>query len=302
MNRIEITLFLLLFSTIFYSQNKKSSLEIIDLGTKEIQILGKIEPKNFEYHKNNLIKQLYQPHENLWKGYLGDEKAWISWVEKTALSKLQTWKNNNQIIPKKIYRQLKKHSKKMFRFTGYQPQGKWYILYGPAWTDLGGLGSGEMIIDLANKQNHSNDRIIQFLPHELNHQIYNIYQPQTEFKVLKRIIDEGFATYVSHVFHQQKYTLAQELGYTQTEFEFCVKNEEKLLQVLAKYHLNKEESVARQFADRNTKIGEGFPGAIGYFIGYRIVEEYVKRYGKNSWKDLYTASPLDILNKSRILK
>jgi len=57
-----------------------------------------------------------------------------------------------------------------------------------------------------------------------------------------------------------------------------------------------------KFGSRNAKIKENLPGAIGYFIGFKIVEEYVLKHGSESWKDIYTLSSEEVLEKSQFFK
>ena len=191
--------------------------------------------------------------------------------------------------------------KEMYLFTGEKPKGKWYIFYGPAWTDLGGLGSGEMLIDLANKNNISNDAIVFVYPHELNHQIYQNEINQSEDVVLNRILDEGFASYINYIFHQKKSTKAKELYYTEDEFMLCNSNDKKLVDFLSHYYNSHDEKLADKLASRHYKLNELLPGGIAYYLGFRIVEEYVKQYGEDSWKDIYKKKPIDVLFESKIL-
>ncbi len=64
--------------------------------------------------------------------------------------------------------------------------------------NLGGIDDGTMLIDLAHKANKSLDDIAAFIfLNEFNHQIFNNINPYKDKTVLSRIIDEGFACYVS---------------------------------------------------------------------------------------------------------
>jgi uncharacterized protein YjaZ len=190
----------------------------------------------------------------------------------------------------------------MTEFTGYQPKGKWYIFFGPKWTNAGGINDGIMLIDLAHSSNTSIEDIQKFFPHEVNHQIYFSTMQANTRAVLGRILDEGFATYVSYLYHNRKKSIARELGYTEEEYQICRTNDKKLIAVLAKYYQSDDNDLSRQFANRGYKISEEYPGAVGYYIGFRIVEEYVKHQGENSWKDIYTLAPEEVLKKSRILE
>ena len=42
--------------------------------------------------------------------------------------------------------------------------------------------------------------------------------------------------------------------------------------------------------------------AIGYYIGFRIVEEYVKENGKDSWKKIFAMKPEEVLTDRKIIR
>lgn len=284
-------------------QRKNNNLKVYNIADKEISLLNFTKNKDTQIKDKILIDTLYTPYSELWKGYLGDEKTFTEWFNETAYEKSKIWENKSKMINSKfLTKELEKTAYKMYKFTGYYPQGKWFILYGPAWTNLGGLNDGTMLIDLANENNSSEEKIIHFFTHELNHQIHSHTEPKTDKIVLKRIIDEGFATYVSYIFHKNKFSKAQELAYTPEEFKHCQENEDKLITLLKKHYNSTDEDISRDFADRNFKIGGKYPGGIGYYIGFRIVEEFVKNNGKDSWKNIYTMDVSEVLKQSKILK
>ena len=291
-----------LFISIFISSSlfaQKSELEIIDLGSKELKYLKKYYNNKIDSVK--LMDRIYVPYEEMWKGYIGNSSDFMNWVNSKNLDDLTKWQSNKNVNSKILANQLKVYEKEMFLFTGKRPQGKWYIFYGPAWTNLGGLGSGEMLIDLANKNNVSNDSIIFVYPHELNHQIYHNQINQSDDVVLNRILDEGFASYINYIFHQKKNSKAKELYYTEDEFNVCDSNDKVLVDFLSKYYTSKDEKIADNLASRSYKINDNLPGAIAYYLGFRIVEEYVKQNGEDSWKDIYKKKPIDVLLESKIL-
>lgn len=297
---MNLKLFLIfLFLNISYLFAQKSQLEIIDLGSKELKYLKKY--YNNKIDSTKLIQKIYTPYQQMWRGYLGNSSDFMHWVDSKSIKDLEIWQSNKNVNSKILTNQLVTYEKEMYLFTGEKPKGKWYIFYGPAWTDLGGLGSGEMLIDLANKNNISNDAIVFVYPHELNHQIYQNEINQSEDIVLNRILDEGFASYINYIFHQKKNTKAKELYYTEDEFMLCNSNDKKLVEFLSHYYNSHDEKLADKLASRNYKLNELLPGGIAYYLGFRIVEEYVKEYGEDSWKDIYKKKPIDVLFESKIL-
>lgn len=300
--KTKITALLLTFGLSWsFAQSKSTDFTVTDLATQQITKLQQLKSQTPQKREKAFTEQLYTPHESLWKGYLGDAKSFASWMNETGYAKLNEWKKKD-LNPELLTRELYKHAQKMQEFTGYQPVGKWYLIFGPAWTNLGGLSTSEMLIDLASAINTSNERIIKLYPHELNHQIYKNTVPESPRLVLNRVLDEGFATYVSYLYHKKKYTPAEELGYSEDQYQYCIDNELKIKDILRRYYRDENEETSRKLADRSHYIGENFPGAIGYFIGFRIVENYVKIHGENSWKDIYKMTPLEVLEKSQYLK
>ena len=136
----------------------------------------------------------------------------------------------------------------------------------------------------------------------MNHQIYENTCKINSDIVLHRILDEGFATYVSYIFHDKKIPKADELHYTQKEFNVCEKNDTNLINFLKENFEKNDSGLARNFANRTFKFNENLPGGIGYYLGFRIVEEYVKNNGKNSWKEIYKLTPEETLKKSKIFE
>lgn len=249
--------------------------------------------------KQVFTDSVYTPYAEFWNGYLGDADVVSSWMNE-SMNLLPEWKKKNELVDGKLLtRQFRETAQKMARLTGYEPKGKWYIVYGPAWTDLGGLGDFAMLIDLAHTSNNSNERILRMFPHELTHQIMtNVNQTYQHSSVLTAAVGEGFAVWMNEKYWGKKYTLAENLGYTEQELQLCDKNLETLKQILAGYSTSTDETIIQVFRNRSEKINPNIPGAIGYYLGYQIVKNYVQKFGKNSWKDIFKKSAEEIYQLS----
>lgn len=281
----------------------EQNLKVHDIGTTELLLLNRYRNTDTLTRNKILIDSIYIPYASFWKSYLGNDRVFINWINEKGYKQLDSWNNNTQAVnPDVLAQKLRGTAVEMSKLTGHFAKGDWYILYGPGWADLGGFGDGTMLIDLANFSVRNADRIVWLYPHELNHQIYANTLKIKENIVLNRILDEGFATYVSYIFHEKKYSIARELTFSETDYTFCVENEKELLKLLAdNYHKN-DETLSRQFADRTYKFKENYPGAVGYYLGFRIVEEYVKHHGTESWKQIYNLQPTEVLRRSKILE
>lgn len=286
------------------AQNKqKSGIEIIDISQKQIELMNMLQNELVEKRNAILIDSIYKPNSYLWNGYLGSESDFTDWVNNTAYKELESYNTKaNNIDLSKLNQYFFETIREMEKFTGKKPKGKWYIFFGPKWTNLGGFDDGTMLIDLAHESNKSLEDIKIFFPHEINHQIYSNTMELKNNAVLYRILDEGFACYVSYLFHDGKTTIAEELGFTESEYKACLENEKELIKLLKKIYKSNNEKLSDNFANRGYKFSEKLPGAIGYYIGFRIVDEFVKRNGKDSWKNIYKMSPKKVLRKSKILK
>lgn len=284
-------------------QQGLSSLEIIDISQQQIRMMNRLQNAPENIRNDIFVDSIYTPYAYLWEGYLGSESAFKAWLNETAFPELEVYnKKAKDINLAQLNAFFFQAVKKMVDLTGHQPNGKWFIFFGPKWTNLGGFGDGTMLIDLAHKSNDAMGNITAVFPHEINHQIYAATKPREDNAVLYRILDEGFACYVSSVFHDGSVSIAKELAYTEDEYAWCQAHEQEVMALLQKHFKSNDNQLSRQFAMRNFQFTEEMPAAIGYYIGYRIVEEYVKQKGPNSWKEIYSLDPGEVFKKSKILK
>ncbi|WP_196894430.1 DUF2268 domain-containing putative Zn-dependent protease [Aureivirga marina] len=283
----------------------KTPIEILDISETQLRLASQYLELNRDTWGIMMLDSLYKPFFNIWNPYIGNERQFLTSMhfEKKILLQKSIDKKN-KLFMERLKKELHRKSKKMQEFTGYSTKGKWVLLYGSGSVDLGGFDDGTMLIDLVNKATNNLDYISNMLPHEINHLIYanTLKDKEGSSKVLHRIIGEGFACYVSYLFHEKKKEIYEELNYTEKEYLFCKKYEKGILQILKNtYQLNDEE-IAIKLINRKHKYMNIYPGALGYYIGFRIVEEYVKKHGEDSWRDIYLMKPSEVLQKSGILK
>ncbi|HEX8335066.1 MAG TPA: DUF2268 domain-containing putative Zn-dependent protease [Segetibacter sp.] len=273
----------------------KEAFQIIDLSQKQIRL--------FNQHKNEdsitrsvvFSDSLYKPYQALWNGYINGEENYIKWINRQVLPVLATYNTRNQQINgKKLLLQFYEVKKNMEKLTGYSPKGTWYIFYGPAWTDLGGLSDGTMLIDLSHSRNSSNDKIMMSFPHEITHQIYGNVNKNYDTTAMGSIIGEGFAVYMNQKYWRNKYSSAANLGFTEEELAQCEKQKEEIRGFFEENKFSTDKKTIDKFRSRSFHLNDKLPGAIGYYIGYKIIENYVQKFGKNSWKDVFTKSPKEI--------
>ncbi len=282
------------------SQNK--TIEIVDISKDQLRLMNKHEKEPIEKRNQLLIDSIYTPNRHLWNGYLGNENDFTGWLNNVAYKELSKFNlKTKNINLQKLSKYFFNTVDSMTEFTGHKGVGKWYIFFGPKWTNLGGFNDGTMLIDLAHESNNKLEDLTKYFPHEINHQIYKNTVEKSENAVLYRILNEGFACYVSYLYHNGKTTIADEINYKKSDYQFSRDNDEELIELLRKYYKSNDVKLSKQFASRGYKFSKEYPSAIAYYLGFRIVEEFVKRNGKDSWKLIYTMSPMEILEQSKIL-
>lgn len=288
----------LLITVLSKASTSQYSLKIFDISQSQIRLMKKSQPLDSLKRSEIFKDSIYIPYKEFWEGYLGNGDAVAEWMNNAMQILPKFEERNNSINGKKLITQFREVEKKMILLTGYKPKGKWYIVYGPGWTDLGGLGDFAMLIDLSHQSNSSNEKIMKMFPHELTHQIMTNVNKHKDTTAISAIIGEGFAVWMNKKYWGAKYSIAENLGYEEAEFSFCEKNIEKLKKYLFenKYSANKE--TIESFRNRGVKLGKELPGAIGYYLGYKIIEAYVLKFGLKSWKDIFIKSPREIYELS----
>lgn len=285
--------------TVVYPQ---SSLEVYDISQKQLKLMRKHKDSDVKILSKIFVSEIYSPYKQFWEGYLGNRDAVAEWMN-SAMSKLSEFEKKDKAVNgKKLIKQFRQVAKEMTKLTGHEPKGKWYVVYGPAWTDMGSLGDFAMLIDLSHENNSSNEKIMQSFPHELTHQIMTNVNKNRDASAISSIVGEGFAVWMNQKYWKQKYTLAQNLGYSESELQACDKNIEVLKKMFLSNKYSTDKEVIDAFRNRSQKPAETLPGAIGYYLGYKIVESYVQKNGENSWRDVFIKSPREVYETSGFAK
>jgi len=276
------------------------NLRLINIYKQQIAVLYETRNLAEQQIRTELIKRTYLPYKEFWEGYVGDSTVYYEQVIKPLI------KDSIRVIAKKALTFSSFNIDNFFNLTasvlncysGKTPSGIWFIAFGSGVTDMGGFGNGRMVLDLTHSKSEIG-YVQMILPHEINHQIYeNSILPDTTARGLYRVINEGFAVYINQVVFGDKYELHEYLQYSVTGLQYCLDNEKAIFSKLKPYLFTNNREHALALADRGHKPFKDGPGAIGYFVGFRICEAYVKKHGKESWKDLYALSPREVLIKS----
>lgn len=276
----------------------QSSLRVHDISSTQLRLMQRYAKTDSLKRSRIFRDSIYAPYSIIWDGYMGDGEELVKWTNNHLAMLPDLQSKNAAIDAKKLALELSAVAGHMETLTGFKSRGDWYIFYGPAWTDLGSLSGTTMVIDLAHASNRSQDRITRMFPHELTHQIMATSNLHKDTTAIASIVGEGFAVWMSKLYWGDTYSLSDLLGYDEQELQLCDKNLDALKTIYLKYRYSSEPDIINLFRDRGAKLNEKLPGAIGYYIGYRIVEAYVLKFGKESYKDIFTKSPKEIAERS----
>lgn len=275
----------------------QENFQLIDLSQVQIRVINSIKHSSTEEKRllnQFILDSLYTPHQQFWNGYLGNGSQLVSWMNEEAINSLELLnRRNDSIKGKLLFQTFNEVNKGMKKLTGYTISGKWYMVYCHGATNLGGLSTGEMVIDLANDENNSYENIIQWFPHEMTHSIMNTVNTHTDTTAMGTIINEGFATYVNELYWGKRYTPAQNLGYTEKEYRNCLKFQRSIKKYFDHNKFSTDPKIINTFRSRSIKIRKELPGAIGYYCGYQIIKKYAL---KSSWLDVFHKNPIVIYN------
>jgi hypothetical protein len=245
-----------------------------------------------------LTLEVFPLHGAFWAGYVGDESDLI------ALSK-RLVSNRNKLLCSRVpallsvdlSEKFNRHAIWLSNQTGKEPAGDWYLAYGSGQVDMGYLTDIGSVVDLARQQ-LSGDALDAILTHELVHQIHRNRQDSEMGSVLDSIVSEGIASYANCVYAAGRRTPADCIFYTEQEWTWALEHETALKAIAKPLLLSKDIAFVNPFFSRDAKPVAGGPGAISYFLGFRMIESYVRANGKDSWKDILDMPAQEVLRKS----
>jgi len=189
--------------------------------------------------------------------------------------------------------------------TGQKGKGKWMIYMGPKdFQIFGGCDKNSMILDMLGEAWNIKS-INDLFAHEIEHLIFEpIAQKDPNGNTgLGITLDEGLAVYFTYVYLNQD--LKEALYGDRNMLLF--NREKEIFNALQPYlfktieegcpifkHCGRSEDCQPIIDD----IPEDIQDELCYFLGFRIIENYVKLNGKDSWKDIYKISLKEFYEKS----
>lgn len=188
------------------------------------------------------------------------------------------------------------HLNAVQKLTGQKGKGSWLVYFGPEnFQIFGGCDNNAMMLDMMGYNWNTKD-INEVFAHELEHLIFN---PVLEHDIdgqngLGMVLDEGLAVYFTSVYLHQSEEQA-----LQGEYTSMLKANEKLIFSTLSPYFFKGENQNCPLAVHTGRSNEcdpvvniaGLPESasreLGYFLGFRIIQQYVLKHGKDSWQDIY---------------
>ena len=274
------------------------SLSVVNLYKLQAEVLRATAGAPADSTIEQLVRTVYAPYTGFWAGYLGDEAAFREWAVKLLEPEHPIHARLEPLLDVALDRRFTEGVEWIQRTTGRRPAGTWYIVFGPGWTDMGGLGGIGMVADFTRMVPDS-AAIASLLPHELTHQVHGRRADDPDAgTVLDRIISEGFASYVAWVHGAGLRSEARSLMYSDDEWQWALAHERELFEAAQPILASRERSDGDRVASRSDRLIAGAPGAAGYFIGLRVVQAWVAAHGADSWQDIYDLPVAEVLERS----
>lgn len=251
-----------------------------------------------EYRQSRLLELAYRPFARFWSGYVGNDSAFVRMSQRRDLA---TDGRNNLPVRADVAALVLDATRRDFEASGYRACADWYLVFGSGVANLGGLSGRMMLIDFFGvPPTNAVENIRLTLPHEMNHISFgrgHAADPDAG-NLLSSIIAEGFASWYADLYWGAEVSAAAALGYSEAEWIWALEHERLLWQAAEPLLKSRDRSVHDRFRAARARIVPEGPGKAGYFLGYRIVDAYVKRHGDDSWRRLFTLPVAQILRES----
>ena len=261
-----------------------------------------------------IIEKVYKPHKELWDNCYGmifgeentsnfnNPNGMIKW-NKTLYPENKEFFNKRaeEILAINLDSVLKNNLIKFNKLVPYKPSATISILFTPMQgIGFGGCNSKQFCFELNNIDYEVAYTIEKGMPHELNHLVYEQFrQKNTDANTaLAQTIDEGFACYFTWLFFDKnipEYEAVEDMS--KKDWDWYMANEKQIFNKLKPYF--DDESGDNPLLRNDThQLFPDAPKSLNYWLGFRIIENYIKENGKNSWKDIYTMNGKEVLEKS----
>ena len=275
------------------------------------QILAHREVGKFD--STMILQNVYLPHKQLWDSCYGiifgpdnaskfnNSIGMIKW-NKTLYPENKSLFDTKAkaLLAMNLDSVLKVNLTKFNKMVGYKPTAIISILFTPfQGIGFGGCSAEQFALELNYENNDLDYTINKGIPHELNHLAYepNRMKDPKHQTALAQTIDEGFACYFTWAFFDgtiPKYEAVENMS--EGEWQWYISHEREIFQKVKIYF---DETAENPLLKNNKfKLFPDAPKTLFYWLGFRIIEAYVKNHGKDSWKELYKLTSDEIYKGS----
>jgi hypothetical protein len=261
-----------------------------------------------------IIEKVYRPHQSLWDNcyamLFGEEnsskfnttKGMVEW-NRTLYPEHKDFfnKKTNELLNINIDSALTVNLNRFEKIVPYSPKAKISIIFTPfQGIGFGGCNAEQFCYELNNKDYDVTYTIEKGIPHELSHlanEPLTVNNPSFG-TALFLTIEEGFASYFTWIFFEGRISKMEAVeNMTEEEWNWYLNHEKELFTNLNQYFEDKTGNNPL-LQNEEFKLFPSAPRSLYYWLGFRIIESYVKQNGKESWKELYGMDAKDILEKS----
>lgn len=261
-----------------------------------------------EYDSTIILNRVYKTHPKIWSdlyGVLFDSimftpQGIIDWNRNIFNEKKDSIIARVDRITNFNFDSVLTHNLKAIKhLTNRTPQNvRLSIIFSPfEGIGFGGIEKNAFILDLVDYNFDIAEMIKEGIPHELNHFIYEDTRKEDSYKdsPLRLTLDEGFACYYVFKLYDgkiSKYQAVEQMS--KEEWDWYELHEKEIYDKSASHFFTSGEG------DPLRKLGRemGAPKTVFYWLGFRIIESYVKKYGEDSWLDIFNLPVKEVLEKS----
>ena len=266
-------------------------------------------------HKDNafdsamIIQKVYHGHPKIWNELYGVlfDSAMFKTPEGVVAWNAQLFAKNgdsirsrvNALLDAKFDSTLRASLEGIKKLTGRTPRNiRLSIILAPVeGIGFGGMENDAFILDLLDPNFEVVNMVEEGIPHELNHFIYEPTRANDPNKntPLRLTIDEGFACFYTYKYFDGKISKPQAVEQmTEDEWNWYLLHEKEIFNKCSPYFFyNGEDDPLRKLGPEMNA-----PKTLFYWLGFRIVESYTRKYGSDSWKDIYDMPVKEVLDKS----
>ena len=277
----------------------KSQLRLVPLYQKQLAVFDRMDDEKDSSIINRLIvDSLYLPYRTLYDScFITDRTTYIANQRMIYSSRRSEVRNAMAFIDQLQFDTILSYYQRAFpSFIGHPVTGTFYFaFFHRNQCSFCGCDKMTMQMDMLYPMNLSADHLRLLLPHELSHNVFEDTQSDTVLSetVLYKALDEGLANYAAQ--RMNGVSTSEAFFMTSDEYGWLTSHEDEIKEAVRPMLLSTMEEdwdpLGMQVPD---SFMEGSPGNIGYYVGYRIIEDYLAFTDESDWRVVYT-TPVDKL-------